>query len=220
MDDEISKTMMRDNSTTIVDKMMVEMGITGEILFSDAYSEANVYKTDETNHKIGPDSSFVGKNDKNFFFHTNDSDDGTVLISLTGKVENEPTGFAMPDIPVNNNISSEVEEKSEVEEASREEIPMESEEIQVSDFVPEEEENQDLKLDISQNILDGFKPLEENKITLDIPEAPEVDENSDSVEVTNEEIVENSDNINKSESSELESGENDEVLDIQGGHAM
>lgn len=206
MDDEISKTMMRDNSTTIVDKMMIEMGITGEILFSDAYSEANVYKMDETNHKIGPDSSFIGKNDKNFFFHTNDSDDETVLISLTGEVENEPTGFIMPDIPVNNSISSDVEEKTEVEEASQEEI-------QVSDFVAEEEENQDLKLDISQNILDGFKPLEENKMVLDIPEAPEVEENSDSVEIPNEEIEEKSDIVNISESSESESGENDEVLD-------
>lgn len=214
MDDEISKTMMRDNSTTIVDKMMVEMGITGEILFSDAYSEANVYQMDELNHKIGPDSSFIGKNDKNFFFHTNDSVDETVLISLTGEVENEPAGFTIPDIPVNNNVSTEIEERPEAEELPQEEPSTEpTEEIQVSDFVPEEEENQDLKLDISQNILDGFKPLEENKTVLDIPDATGTEGNSDSIEIPNEEIEEHSDNVNISENFESESGENDEVLD-------
>ena len=164
IDDEISKTMVKDNSTTIVDKMMIEMGITGEILFSDAYSEANVYKMDDVNHKIGPDSSFIGKNDTNFYFHTNDATKDTVLVNLNGEVvEKEPTGFAMPEEPITNNIPQEVSEPK---------TPEVKEEIQATDFEASDMESQDLKLDISQNILDGFKPQEEN-IKEDITEEKE-----------------------------------------------
>lgn len=81
-DDEISKTMMRDNATTIVDKMMIEMGITGEMLFSDAYSEANIYKVDKANSIFGVPSSFIGKNDNNFYFHTNNVETETTVISI------------------------------------------------------------------------------------------------------------------------------------------
>lgn len=171
MDDEISKTMVKDNSTTIVDKMMIEMGITGEILFSDAYSEANVYKMDDVNHKIGPDSSFIGKNDTNFYFHTNDTTKDTVLVNLNGEVvEKEPTGFAMPEEPITNNIPQEVSEPK-TPEVKDEEVAAE-EEVQATDFEASDMESQDLKLDISQNILDGFKPQEEN-IKEDITEEKE-----------------------------------------------
>ena len=66
--DEISKSMILDNATVITDKLINEMGITGEMLFSDAFSEANVYKTDSYNNKIGIDCSFIGKTSKELYF--------------------------------------------------------------------------------------------------------------------------------------------------------
>ena len=137
--DEISKTMMRDNATSIVDKMLVEMGISGEILFSDVYSEANVYKTDAVNKAVGVDASFVGKNDDNFYFHTNDVEATTTVVSIKDN-QNEiiPTGeFKIPS-----DLTS---------------IPSVEAEEENNDIIPVEEDN---KLDINQSIFGSFKPIE------------------------------------------------------------
>ena len=210
MDDEISKTMVKDNSTTIVDKMMIEMGITGEILFSDAYSEANVYKMDDVNHKIGPDSSFIGKSDVNFYFHTNDPATEAVLINLAGEiVEQKETGFAIPEAPITSNISQDEIETVEVDitpEVSEEK----EEEIKATDLSMVDVDSQELKLDISQNILDGFKLNSENDMSIDIPEQA-ITEESDSTEVPKEELI--ADNNISNEEAKMEVSENDEVLD-------
>ncbi|MBO5142947.1 MAG: hypothetical protein J6C46_08200 [Clostridia bacterium] len=221
MDDEISKTMLKDNSTTIVDKMMIEMGITGEILFSDAYSEANIYMMDSENHKIGPDVSFIGKNDNSFYFHTNDSTTEAVLISLTGEVINsEPTGFTMPEEPIENNVpQEEVTETVEVpveepaaEEPTEVEMPEETveEEIQATDFSMDDIEESDLKLDISQNILDGFKPMEEPEMNTEMPEETSTDVEETSFELPVEEPTVETEEETTEESVEEEK---DEVLD-------
>lgn len=60
------------NKDLIVQMMMQEMGPTGEMIFEDPYSEANVYATDSYNNKLGLDCSFIGKNNEGLYFHTND----------------------------------------------------------------------------------------------------------------------------------------------------
>lgn len=215
IDDAISKTMIKDNSTTIVDKMIIEMGITGAILFSDAYSEANIYKMDEVNHKIGPDSSFIGKNDNNFYFHTNDPADDTVLVSLTGKVvKQKETGFSMPDVPIINNTPQEEISVPTVDENSNGETLDKGieEETPVTDFAMEDNDSQSLKLDISQNILGGFKPDLDNKISIDLPKSI-LSEEDNSLETSNE-TKEAENNINnKDKQNNNSSDEKDEVLD-------
>lgn len=125
---------MKENQITIVDNMMKEMGITGSMIFSDPFEEANVYKIDSYNNKVGIDSSFIGKNDKELFFHTNDVTKQTTKINY-GEVDSLVTDNEAPTIdsmPVMNN---------EIESINQNE----------------------LKLDIGSDILDGFQKPEEEK---------------------------------------------------------
>ena len=220
--------MLKNSSTTIVDKMMIEMGITGELLFSDSYSEANIYKLDSLNHKIGPDSSFIGKNDSYYYFHSNDISKETVLIGLGGEAKKdapEEAGFKIPEEPIINSIADinqKLENTQEVENSKEEKpdetnsgteltsLPEESnvddnEKTEVNDIDETEFDNDNLKLDISQNILSGFKPLLDQK-----------DDNDSTEESsTNEEDNDSKDTDNKVEE-EKEANvetENDEVLD-------
>lgn len=70
------------NRELIIQKMMEEMGPTGEIIFDDPYSEANVYSTDSYNNKLGLDCSFIGKNNKGLYFHTNDIDSSSKFVKV------------------------------------------------------------------------------------------------------------------------------------------
>lgn len=148
--DEISKTMMKDNSTTIIDKMMIEMGITGEMLFSDAYSEANVYKTSGVNETVGNSCSFIGKNDKNFYFHTNDASTDTVVIAIDEE-EDAPAPVAGFSIPTDFSSIPSVE-------------PIENKMENV--VIPDT--SNDTKLDINQSIFGNFKPLENEISSIEI----------------------------------------------------
>lgn len=207
--DEISKAMLKNGSTTIVDRMMIEMGITGELLFSDAYSEANVYKLDEANHKFGLDSSFIGMNDTNFYFHSNDVSKETVIIDFTGeKHEDKPEekGFSMPEFTMENNEPIESKDNNVSIENENTETKPEINNEQVETSVKEENtQNIDnsvnfddsLKLDISQNILGGFNMPETDNIPIN-----ENEENQEEIETKN--------NIELNEKSNLNS---DKVLD-------
>lgn len=238
--DEISKAMLKNSSTTIVDKMMIEMGITGELLFSDAYSEANIYKLDSANHKIGPDSSFIGKNDSNFYFHSNDISKETILIGLDGQEKKEApeeSGFKIPEESIATseiNMNQNQTEKQEIAETeTNTEVNEESKELKsnptVENFETSESNNEaetnisdidadnnSFKLDISQNILDGFKPLAD---TQDVESKPEEDKEQPETEVnlennfdiTND--ITNTDNNKEDGVAERENPESDEVLD-------
>ena len=198
--DAITKRMVKDNSTTIVDKMMIEMGITGGILFSDAYGEANIYKTDIPNNKIGPDCSFIGKNDMNFYFHTNDPMSETIIINLLGQKQ-ENNNFSVLDSTANQVLSDSFNNSNTVqldvqETPNEEEVIVPNFSANTNDISP-----QDLKLDISQNILDGFKSIQEHEI-------PTVE-----ISNSNEEKNENSEDNSGIEQQNDNSEKNDEVLD-------
>lgn len=132
-DATVSST-LKENQVSIVDTMMKEMGITGSMVFSDPFEEASIYKIDSYNNKVGIDSSFIGKNDNELFFHTNDINTETTKInykevdSLVS--DNEPP--TIDSMPVMNN---------EIESIDQNE----------------------LKLDIGSDILDGFQKTEEEK---------------------------------------------------------
>lgn len=125
---------LKENQVSIVDTMMKEMGITGSMVFSDPFEEANIYKVDSYNNKVGIDSSFIGKSDKELFFHTNDVTTQTTKINYTEVdslvSDNEPP--TIDNMPVMNN---------EIESIDRNE----------------------LKLDIGSDILDGFQKTDEEK---------------------------------------------------------
>ena len=223
--DEISKAMLKNSSTTIVDKMMIEMGITGELLFSDAYSEANIYKLDSANHKIGPDSSFIGKNDSNFYFHLNDVTKETVIFDLDGnprkEVSSENTGFKMPEEAVINQNADEKETKkiddTELktdDKAVEETIPVVETEISPETDNSELSKDDDsLKLDISQNILDGFNPImNEQKVETTEEQTDDQVSLNNNLDIETDEINEQNDESFRP-SEEKVTTESDEVLD-------
>lgn len=223
--DEISKAMLKNSSTTIVDKMMIEMGITGELLFSDAYSEANIYKLDSANHKIGPDSSFIGKNDSNFYFHLNDVTKETVIFDLDGnprkEVSSENTGFKMPEEAVINQNADEKETKkiddTELktdDKAVEETIPVvETEVSPETDNSELSKDDDSLKLDISQNILDGFNPImNEQKVETTEEQTDDQVSLNNNLDIETDEINEQNDESFRP-SEEKVTTESDEVLD-------
>ena len=151
------------NKDLIVQMMLQEMGSTGEIIFADPYSEANVYATDSYNNKVGIDCSFIGKNNEGLYFHTNDVNSLSKFIKVDefseNSIENEFT-----NVPLNN-ISEEP--------------------VTNTEDVTEEE---DLQLNINPTILGGFNiPQEEpvdNKVETTI-EPTEVQLTENNTEISN-----------------------------------
>lgn len=66
----------------IISQIKSQMTPSGEILFSNPYSEANVYSLDAYNNKIGIDCSYIGKDETGLFFHTNDINSQTQIIEV------------------------------------------------------------------------------------------------------------------------------------------
>lgn len=177
--DTMFQNVMKENQITIVDSMMREMGITGEMLFSDVYGEAAVYKMDSYNNKIGIEASFIGKNDKELFFHTND------INSLVTKVNYLDTNIPTEEL-------NKEEEKTPDEGEKKEEI----ENVTTDNF----------KLDISSDILDGFKKVEDVQ--------PSTDSNKIEEKVEQEEDKkEKADDIADKPSFESSDSSKDKVLD-------
>ncbi len=144
---------LKENQVSIVDMMMKEMGITGSMIFSDPFEEANVYKIDSYNNKVGIDCSFIGKSDKELFFHTNDINTQSTKINYT-EVDNVVQDNELPTIDSMSVMNNEIESMDQNE----------------------------LKLDISSDILDGFQKSEEEK-----SQAEElIDDVNNKMESTNE----------------------------------
>lgn len=216
--DQISKSMILDNATIITDKLINEMGITGEMLFSDAFSEANVYKTDSYNNKIGIDCSFIGKTSKELYFHTNDVNSESKIVNLGEGLVNSSINNSSLDHDTLISVSQDAEsyENDEVNPTSIvEEVNTISEEDGpvVSKITDVDDQNglEDVKLDIDHDILNGF-----NSDGVSEEEAPSIVSEE---EVEDDEVVEKtSDDIEKEmNESSFDSTDsdsvNDEVLD-------
>lgn len=203
--DEISKTAILNNATIITDRLINEMGITGEILFSNAFLEANVYKTDSYNNKVGIDASFIGKNNKELYFYTND-------VGAQAKVVRLDAFEDKTEI---------VEEKDMIEVPNVEEInkPTVDDLTSVENVVSMDGSTDDLKLEIGQDILDGFQTNDSLNETKD-EEVKEIEEDS-TIEEKEDDMIDSEDiekEMNASyemSSSEIDSDSQnkDQVLD-------
>lgn len=220
--DEISKSMILDNATVITDKLINEMGITGEMLFSDAFSEANVYKTDSYNNKIGIDCSFIGKTSKELYFHTNDVNSESKIVNLgAGVVAPKSDSSMTPDTlaDVSENVES-IENESttitpiveEVSAISEENGPVVSEITDVDD----QSSSEGIKLDIDHDILNGFNSDDVSAINETQEDTPSIvseeeTEDDEVIEKTSDDIEKE---MNESSFDSIDSDSvNDEVLD-------
>lgn len=220
--DEISKSMILDNATVITDKLINEMGITGEMLFSDAFSEANVYKTDSYNNKIGIDCSFIGKTSKELYFHTNDVNSESKIVNLGAGVVAPKSDSSMPPdtlSDVSENVES-IENESttitpiveEVSAISEENGPVVSEITDVDD----QSSSEGIKLDIDHDILNGFNSDDVSAINETQEDTPSIvseeeTEDDEVIEKTSDDIEKE---MNESSFDSIDSDSvNDEVLD-------
>ena len=219
--DEISKSMILDNATVITDKLINEMGITGEMLFSDAFSEANVYKTDSYNNKIGIDCSFIGKTSKELYFHTNDVNSESKIVNLGAELVNSSANDSnldnseLPDVSQNeesveNDAINPTPIVEEISTISQEEGPIVSE---ITD-VDGQSDSEGVKLDIDHDMLNGFNSPDVSTISEE--ETPSIVSEEDSeedevVEKTSDDIEKemNESNFDSTDSDSV----NDEVLD-------
>ncbi|MCI8346545.1 MAG: hypothetical protein HFJ12_01175 [Bacilli bacterium] len=192
----------------IIMRMQSQMSPTGEILFSDPYKEANVYRLDSYNHKLGIDCSFIGKDETGLFFHTNDIGGQIQIVELDDfkvaenvivenlEEESEPeglslnidnellSGFNIPDEDLekmkSQNEEQETAEPSKVEPPKSQEIIEETEEPK-----PVSKEN----LEQSQSVV------------ADTEEEPDDDEASDEISLN---IINNTEDIEEEEYEEEE----------------
>lgn len=220
--DEISKSMILDNATVITDKLINEMGITGEMLFSDAFSEANVYKTDSYNNKIGIDCSFIGKTSKELYFHTNDVNSESKIVNLGAGVVAPKSDSSMPPDTLSD-VSEKVESienesttitpiVEEVSAISEENGPVVSEITDVDD----QSSSEGIKLDIDHDILNGFNSDDVSAINETQEDTPSIvseeeTEDDEVIEKTSDDIEKE---MNESSFDSIDSDSvNDEVLD-------
>lgn len=216
--DQISKSMILDNATIITDKLINEMGITGEMLFSDAFSEANVYKTDSYNNKIGIDCSFIGKTSKELYFHTNDVNSESRIVSLEAGLVNSSTNNSNLDHNTSIDVSqnAESDENDEVNPTSIvEEVSTISEEggpiISKITDVDDQSGPEDIKLDIDHDILNGFNSDDVSKEETPSIVSEKVSEDDEVVEKTSDDIEKE---MNESSFDSTDSDSvNDEILD-------
>lgn len=216
--DQISKSMILDNATIITDKLINEMGITGEMLFSDAFSEANVYKTDSYNNKIGIDCSFIGKTSKELYFHTNDVNSESKIVNLGEGLVNSSINNSSLDHDTLISVSQDAEsyENDEVNPTSIvEEVNTISEEDGpvVSKITDVDDQNglEDVKLEIDHDILNGFNSDGVSKEETPSIVSEKVSEDDEVVEKTSDDI-EKEMNEPSFDSTDGDSV-NDEVLD-------
>lgn len=160
--DATASSTLKENQVSIVDAMMKEMGITGSMVFSNPFEEANVYKMDSYNNKVGIDCSFIGKSDKELFFHTNDINTQSTKINYT-------------------EVDSLVSEK---ETPTIDSIPAMNNDIESMD-------QNELKLDIGSDILDGFQKPESEEEKSQADEL--IDDVNNKMESTDEIVEEKQD---------------------------
>ena len=164
-----------------------QMKPSGEILFSNPYSEANVYQLDTYHHKVGIDCSYIGKDETGLFFHTNDVNSQTQIVEVDDfkpeeniTVENiedskEPqslqldiqsdilNGFQIPNEDLEK-VKTKEEEKQE--ETSKKKEEQEKEDPQDHDSnrkIEESEEEEDALEEISLQIMNDDEEEEKEE---------------------------------------------------------
>lgn len=205
-DDPMTSNTVNASKTVIINKLKEEMGPNGELLFEDPYSEANIYRIDTYNDKLGNDSSFIGKSEKGLFFHTNDAKSTTQIVEIDDfksdenvVIENASDDSTSGDL--NLDIDSDLLSGFSIPDEDLEKVAVESETEEDNNMVSSEEVAEEVE-DNQQN--DTVETVEENTTEKD---------NSDDEVDTKEDDSSNSDEESPEQEDDEVSDAND--LDIE-----
>lgn len=192
----------------IIMRMQSQMSTTGEILFSDPYKEANVYRLDSYNHKLGIDCSFIGKDETGLFFHTNDIGGQIQIVELDDfkalenvivenlEEESEPDGLSLNidnELLSGFNIPDEDLEKMKNQEEETEMVePSKVEPPKLQEVVEETEEPDPVSKE---------NPEHSQSVEKDAEEEPDEDGESDEISLN---ITNDNDDIEDEEDEEEE----------------
>lgn len=206
-DDPMTSNTVNASKTVIINKLKEEMGPNGELLFEDPYSEANIYRIDTYNDKLGNDSSFIGKSEKGLFFHTNDAKSTTQIVEIDDfksdenvVIENASDDSTSGDL--NLDIDSDLLSGFSIPDEDLEKVAVESETEEDNNMVSSEEVAEEVEEDKQQD--DIVETGEENTTEND---------NSDDEVDTKEDDSSNSDEENSEQEEDEVSDAND--LDIE-----
>ena len=193
-DDPMTSNTVNTSKTVIINKLKEEMGPNGELLFEDPYSEANVYRIDTYNNKLGSDSSFIGKSEKGLFFHTNDAKSTTQIVEIDDFKSDENVVIEDANDTDDNNISSgdlnldidsDLLSGFSIPEEDLEKVSVEEEKTEDNNVVSSEE--------VAEDVEDDAKSPDTDK---DVAEKESVTENDNS----NDESSDDEINIKKEHS--------------------
>lgn len=205
-DDPMTSNTVNASKTVIINKLKEEMGPNGELLFEDPYSEANIYRIDTYNDKLGNDSSFIGKSEKGLFFHTNDAKSTTQIVEIDDfksdenvVIENASDDSTSGDL--NLDIDSDLLSGFSIPDEDLEKVAVESETEEDNNMVSSEEVAEEVE-DTQQN--DTVETVEENTTE---------NNNSDDEVDTKEDDSSNSDEESPEQEDDEVSDDND--LDIE-----
>lgn len=206
-DDPMTSNTVNASKTVIINKLKEEMGPNGELLFEDPYSEANVYRIDTYNDKLGNDSSFIGKSEKGLFFHTNDAKSTTQIVEIDDfksdenvVIENASDDSTSGDL--NLDIDSDLLSGFSIPDEDLEKVAVDSETEEDNNMVSSEEVAEEVEEDKQQD--DIVETVEENTTEND---------NSDDEVDTKEDDSSNSDEESPEQEDDEVSDAND--LDIE-----
>lgn len=204
--DSIISNSISEAKDSIINNMMGEMGIYGEIIFSDPYSEANVYRIDGYNNKLGKDCSFIGKNESSLYFHTNEAKSDTEIVEVndfkqeTNVVEDNDETDNNLELDIDKNVlngfnipNEDLQKVNNNEEENNTDAPSE----EVPEETPEEIDNFDIQKDEENE-----EEIESKELNLNI-EQDENEEENPSNDIETEENIENEESTNKSDDNEV-----------------
>ena len=201
-DPNISKT-VNEAKERITQDMKDDMGEQGEIIFCNPYSEANVYRVDRYNHSLGLDSSYIGKNEKGLYFHTNDINSETMFKEVDDFHKKEDLQETSEDVKLDinsdalNNFAVSDQDLEDVKQQSDEDMPITPDEV-------EETKETDQDTDSIESPSQVFTPP--------LDEEDEKDNQDDS----DDDIEEDSDEVSSDESDNIKvDSEEDESDDIK-----
>ena len=193
-DDPMTSNTVNASKTVIINKLKEEMGPNGELLFEDPYSEANIYRIDTYNDKLGNDSSFIGKSEKGLFFHTNDAKSTTQIVEIDDfksdenvVIENASDDSTSGDL--NLDIDSDLLSGFSIPDEDLEKVAVESETEEDNNMVSSEEVAEEVE-DNQQN--DTVETVEEKTTEKDNTD-DEVDTKEDDSSNSDEESPEQED---------------------------
>lgn len=214
-DDPMTSNTVNASKTVIINKLKEEMGPNGELLFEDPYSEANIYRIDTYNDKLGNDSSFIGKSEKGLFFHTNDAKSTTQIVEIDDfksdenvVIENASDDSTSGDL--NLDIDSDLLSGFSIPDEDLEKVAVDSETDEDNNMVSSEEVAEEVEEDKQQD--DIVETVEENTTENDNSD-DEVDTKEDDSSNSDEESPEQEDD-EVSEANDLDIEQKDINLNI------